>query len=132
MTDDVHISRSWGRDRFAPDCGCALLVCGHVSAKEGQERKCFQHDPAQARTLRSQHPAGACDQDFARTALSEDPDYVGNERDVLGEDENGIIFAARAGSADWWERFDRSKPHHMAAYERTKATGRLAFLELEH
>ena len=71
------------------------------------------------------------EQEFAREALPAEPEYVGNDRDVLGEDENGFIFAPREGSPDYWERFDRNKPGHLAAWERTKASGRLAFLELE-
>lgn len=128
---DRHISRNWDRDPFAPECGCTLLECGHVSLTDAMRRRCDQHDPGSARTIRSQHDAGACDQDFARTAFPDEPEYVGNERDVLGEDDGAYIFAAREGSDDWWELFDRTKPGHMAAFEHTKATGRVAFLELE-
>lgn len=128
---NTHISRSWGDDVFAPECGCVLLECGKVDASAAQERGCHQHDPQHARTIRSQHPANACDQEFARRAFPGEIDYVGNVRDVLGEDDAGYIFAAREGSKDYWERFDRARPNHMAAMERTRQTGRVAFLELE-
>ena len=128
---DQHVSRNWTRDPFAPKCGCTLLECGHVSLAEAVRKRCEQHDPIAARTIRSQHQAGPCDQDFARTVIPDEPEYVGNERDILGEDDGAYIFAPREGSPDWWERFDRTKPNHMAAMERTRATGRIAFLELE-
>jgi hypothetical protein len=128
---DRHISRGWIADPFEPDCGCTLLECGHVDADQAVTRRCEQHDPQFSRTIRSQHEGARCDQDFARTAFPEaEPDYV-YATDVLGEDDGAYIFALREGTENYWERFDRRKPNHMRAYEQTKSTGRVSFLELE-
>ena len=126
----THISRGWGRDGFASACGCELLDCGFVDATEAASKNCGQHSPASGRTIRGSHPARRCDEDYARTAFPEEPEYV-YDHDVLGEDDFGHILAPRDGTADYWEPFERSNPHHIAAMERTRSTGRVAFLELE-
>lgn len=61
QTIDLHISRSWGADSFAPDCGCNLLACGHVSAKQASS-DCQQHsfDGLAGKTLRSIHTPDNC------------------------------------------------------------------------
>lgn len=82
------------------------------------------------------------DQRIARLALTKfqarlddpsqaDPYVFGSERDVLGENDHGTIFAPKADSSDWWEPFDFRKPGHMDAWMETRRSGRLAFLELE-
>lgn len=61
---------------------------------------------------------------------AEDPYVDAGNRDLLGEDENGYLFAPRAGSDDYWEPFDHRKPGHWGAWVKTRKTGSVAFLEL--
>ena len=60
-TTDLHISRSWGADTFAPECGCELLPCGHVSAQNA-DPGCEQHsfEGLAFKTLRSIHTPDNC------------------------------------------------------------------------
>lgn len=58
--NDTHISRGWGPDPFAPDCGCELLPCGHVSMKKANELGCEQHSIPAMKTIRNSHPEDYC------------------------------------------------------------------------
>ena len=62
---------------------------------------------------------------------NDDPYVSGDERDVLGEDQHGSIMAPKAGTDDYWELFNFRKPGHMTAWNETRQSGRLAFLDLE-
>lgn len=56
---DWHLCRSWNPpDPFAPDCGCALLPCGHVSSDAAGD--CAQHGIAACKSMRSGHRARFC------------------------------------------------------------------------
>lgn len=71
------------------------------------------------------------DQEYARTALSENLNYITHEYDVLGEDQRGWIYGPPEDASEeaMWSSFDSTNPRHMAAYEKTKETRRIAFLE---
>lgn len=81
------------------------------------------------------------EQQIARLALGKvmhalntegEPDpYVSDDRTLLGETDSATIMAARSESENYWEPFDYRKPHHMKAWEKTRATGKINFLELE-
>lgn len=58
--NDTHISRNWTTDPFAPECGCTLLPCGHVSLREACEKECDQHSIMAMRTIRNSHPEESC------------------------------------------------------------------------
>jgi hypothetical protein len=59
-------------------------------------------------------------------------DYAeGNDRSILGEDDNGFIMAPKPGTDDWWEPFDLTKPEHKMAAEESRRRLALAFLDLE-
>jgi hypothetical protein len=60
MTMSDHISRAWGEDPFAPECGCEKLPCGHVSMSAANEKGCAQHSIPAFKTIRSNHPADKC------------------------------------------------------------------------
>jgi len=55
----------------------------------------------------------------------------GNDRTILGEDDNGLLMAPKPGSDDWWEPFDLTKPEHVAAAHESRRRLALAFLDLE-
>lgn len=55
-----HISRSWGKDAFAPQCGCTLLPCGMVDTEEGDRLECDQHAGMAGKTIRSSHDRAQC------------------------------------------------------------------------
>lgn len=55
-----HISRSWGKDAFAPQCGCTLLPCGMVEAEQGTHLGCDQHSWDAGKTIRSNHDIAHC------------------------------------------------------------------------
>lgn len=53
----AHFSRSWGKDPFAPECGCGLAPCGKVDSKQ-LNPDCKQHNGWQ--TIRSAHSEADC------------------------------------------------------------------------
>lgn len=55
-TTGMHVSRAWGRDPFAPDCGCSFAVCGLVVARSD----CTQHGPAFSMSICQGHAAEDC------------------------------------------------------------------------
>lgn len=54
--EPVHCSRSWAKDPFAPQCGCALAPCGLVDPRDD----CDQHGLNPPRTWRQIHRAEDC------------------------------------------------------------------------
>lgn len=81
------------------------------------------------------------EQKIARLALgkfmaalddSSKPDpYVENDRTLLGETDYGTIMAVRSEVEDYWEPFDFRKLIHMKAWNKTRTTGQMNFLDLE-
>ncbi len=59
---DLHVSRAFGPDPFAPGCGCALLPCGMVSFAAANAIKCEQHSIQASRTVRASHREWDCPQ----------------------------------------------------------------------
>lgn len=56
---DWHICRTWDPpDPFAPECGCPLLPCGHVSSDASGD--CEQHGIEAAKSMRSGHRQKFC------------------------------------------------------------------------
>lgn len=56
VTAWTHISRGWGRDPFAPECGCTVLACGFVEPRN----ECDQHGLMSGKTIRGGHAASEC------------------------------------------------------------------------
>lgn len=54
-----HFSRNWGRDVFAPGCGCQTAPCGFV-VRAGVNPECEQHPSERFKTIRAGHSASQC------------------------------------------------------------------------
>jgi hypothetical protein len=64
-----------------------------------------------------------------RTYWTETADRDGGA-DVLGEDENGVLWVPSRRRDGWWDRrLDLRRPAHWPAYWRSRRRGSIAFIE---
>lgn len=58
-TSPWHLSRGWGADPYAPECGCEVAPCGHViDGKVNPD--CAQHPIDRMKSFRSVHRERFC------------------------------------------------------------------------